>query len=183
MTDTTKTELTKAGRPDITYLLEPGEQMIWQGQSEPTTGSSGTGLYGWKFITLGAVIAAIAILYAYINQSPSALFVLVIAPIPVAVGITMLQIQRSITSRTSEYCLTNCHAIIIKKPVISTDYTTTIIDMAATDTVKMIEQGDGSGTLVFGRNANEEDYSFSDIPNVTEVYHMVQELQASARQK
>lgn len=58
----------------------------------------------------------------------------------------------------------------------------------------MIERGDGSGTIVFGRNAvstyppqargyvsDVADYSFSDIPNVAEVYRLVQEMQREAR--
>lgn len=39
MPDTTKAELVKAGEPDITRLLEPGEQVVWQGrpsQANPT---------------------------------------------------------------------------------------------------------------------------------------------------
>jgi len=98
--------------------------------------------------------------------------------------------------RNTSYWLTNRHAIIMMKQGGRNDYTTMVIDLAATDAVKMIERGDGSGTLIFGRNAvntfspatrgyisNEADYSFSNIPNVEEVYRMVQDAQAGARQK
>ncbi len=200
MADTTKAELAKAGGPDITRLLQPGEQVLWQGQGKMMNRATRR-VVAIIFIPLFYIAITTGLLLwltfdvFFIGDTSGFLliFICMLAGI-IGVGVLLLSAQRKRAIISTYYWLTNHQAIIIKKPASSNDYTTTVIDLAATDAVKMIERGDGSGTLVFGRNAisayspatrsyasNEADYSFSDIPRVVEVYGMVQEAQAEAR--
>ncbi len=198
-----KSELMKAGGPDVTHLLQPGEQVVWQGElnNHIETNKART---IWMTTAIGfAIFLLITIMWIlrasppYVNIRDLSYIFLAIVPVAAFIGLIMADSDRRLTqslSLMSYYWLTNRHAIIVQKHTYSSNYTTTIIDLAATDAVKMIERGDGSGTLVFGRNAvsdyspttrsyvsNEADYSFSDIPRVVEVYAMVQQMQAEAR--
>jgi len=183
--------------PDVNTYLESGEQIVWQGQ--PGAGSTVNRqprLAGLILLAVGGSLGVIFLLVGSpVGDSPvlsttmltPALIMFLSLVLPGLLLILVGSAGRPITN----YYLTNRRAILISGPTPGNRYRTTLINLAALDTTRLIQNVDGSGTLVFGRSNSyyggrnynnysyyDLDHSFVNIPNVVEVLHRVQNAQA-----
>ncbi len=195
------------GGPDVSRFLEPGEQIVWQGQPARGAGNPlrlgglivlGIGvLMGLIFETVGFVLNSGAgdVNRQTLNSVGSAFQIggAIMFGTMVLVGVILLFVSSFISGNIA-YVLTERRAIIAQGPSYGTTRTS-LIDLADVGIIKVLERKDGLGSIIFGRSNSytssggsyntstysDRDYSFSNIAEVMNVYHLIRQAQDGAQ--
>lgn len=146
--DAPKGEMVKAGGTDIARLLEPGERVVWEGQSKPVGIRFSTGLFrpsnepaatvaeighllhnlGWGVIGIGWIIGIGYVVFNGVTAPHIWTAVLILAVL-YAVGYITLQTTRNAgwpsSAQINRYWLTNRHAFVERGSFESKGYTVT----------------------------------------------------------
>ncbi len=194
------------GGPDVSRFLEPGERIVWQGQPVKGMGNP-LQLAGTIVLGIGVLLALVFTIVGFIlgatasgaNQgamhsiSAALLWGALIEVVTMGiVGISLIGASATV-SRKVAYVLTERRAIIAQGPSYGATRTS-LIDLADISTIKVIEGKNGTGAIIFGRgnamnSANygssvsyyDRDYSFSNIADVMNVYHLIRQAQDGAQ--
>ncbi|PZS04931.1 MAG: hypothetical protein DLM69_01345, partial [Candidatus Chloroheliales bacterium] len=185
--------------PDVSRFIEPDERILWQGQPMRGVGNP-LRLGGMIVLGVGVLLGLIFGIVGFVlgnlssevgqtaNRNVGAVFLWVgplVFGIMVFTGATLLIAGRFI-SRNIAYVLTEQRAIIAQGPSFGATRTT-LVDLTDVGIIRVLENKDGSGSIIFGRSSYyssqggyggsgsyyDRDYSIANIPDVMNVYRLI----------
>jgi hypothetical protein len=144
---------------DLAEYLAPGERVLWQGRSHrrPGIASGGGAIFLGIFmaVTLAVFIIFIAIASERGIDSDDARIGLVLIPIiflAVGLGVGIPLVLAKLRFSNSRYVVTSTSAMVVSQGGWSGQQVI-VVPLKGMPPVSLIENRDGTGTLVFGQNA------------------------------
>lgn len=144
---------------DLAQYLSPGERVLWQGRSHrrPGIASGGGAIFLGIFVAVGLAVFIIFIALASEQRidSDDARIGLVLIPfiflaVGLGVGIPLILANRRFNK--SRYVVTSTSAMVVNEGGWSGKQVM-VVPLKGMPLVSLIENRDGTGTLVFGQNA------------------------------
>ncbi len=143
---------------DLAQYLSPGERVLWQGRSHRRPGIvSGGVLFLSIFMAVGLAVLIVLIAIASERRidSDDAKIGLVLIPfifLAVGLGVGIPLILASRRFHNSRYVVTSTSAMVVNEGGWSGKQVM-VVPLKGMPLVSLIENRDGTGTLVFGQNA------------------------------
>ncbi|MDO5621464.1 MAG: hypothetical protein Q4G24_08350 [Paracoccus sp. (in: a-proteobacteria)] len=165
-------------------ILEPGEQIIWQGAPEGARLPKGEARFAWMFGGLFAAVGGLFFLIGVATTASEPMLRIIftgLGGICLSIGLAAMILPRILFQRRiarTRYALTNRRALILEQKIISFRITPDMEIDFQPGNPPAIWFGTEETSLVINNRPVIRDIGFAAVPNAPELVELIRDMQA-----